>query len=674
VGESQQVLEQALAVAKTVGDARRTAAILGALSRGESDLGRPDRAAARMDEALKHARGADSPRLEAALLNGQGDLLAASGEFAGAAASYARAEQRAESAGSALLATQATANAARAWIRANDQVVARAALDRALARSGTVVDSDSKAQVLIHIGGSLERLSELSATPEADLAEAGRAYFDAIAVAQAVGADRSAAFALGALGRLYEEAGRSEEALALTRRGVFAAQASESPEAIFRLQWQLGRLLQAEGEAVPAIDAHRRAVKTLDEIRLLPDGGGLEFREEVEPVYFGLVDLLLQQAARAADPDENGALLAESRDHLEDLKSAELREYFNDSCFAAERTTEAGAIPGAVIVYPVILADRTELIVSRPKGLTSVVVPIPADELEREIEKLRDLLRKRTTREYRQSAVKLYDWLIRPLETILGEQPVDALVFVPGGALRTIPMAALYDRETRQFLIEKHPIAVIPALHLTDPRPIDLNNVRTLTAGLTLPVQGFPALAAVGPELSAVSAVFGGRTLVDEEFMVASIEGTLHDEHFGIVHIATHGQFQANASDSFLLTYDGKLGIDRLAVLVERTRYQDRPIELLTLSACETAVGDDEAALGLAGVAIRAGARSALATLWTVNDVAAGQLIAEFYERLAEPGTSRATALQQAQLALLAAYPTRHPGFWAPFLLISNWM
>jgi CHAT domain-containing protein len=674
VGESQTVLEQALALARAAGDGRRTGAILGALARGDAELGRLDRAAQRMDEALEQARGADAPRLEAVIFNGRGDLLVASGDFAGAAGAYAEAEQLAASAGSGLLAAQAAANAARASLDAGNPAEARAALGRAATLTDGVVDSDAKAQLLTHVGRSYEGLARHAAAPGSDLSAAGRAYADAITVAQAVGAERSLAFALGSLGRLYENAGRTDEALALTRRAAFAAQATEAPEAIYRWQWQLGRLLRARGEIVPAIDAHRRAVKTLDAIRLLPDSGGLVFEAEVEPVYFGLVDLLLQQASITGDANERNALFAESRDHLENLKSAELQEYFDDECFAVERSTEAGAIPGAVIVYPVILSDRTELIVSRPEGLSSLVVRIPAAELEGEIDTFRNFLRKRTTREYLEHAATLYDWLIRPLEPVLGEQAVDALVFVPGGALRTIPMAALYDRESKQFLIEKYPVAVIPALHLTDPRPIDRKNVRTLTAGLTLPVQGFPALAAVGPELTAVSEVFGGTSLVDEEFLVGGVEAVLTDEQFGIVHVATHGQFEANASDSFLLTYDGKLGIDRLAVLVERTRFHQQPIELLTLSACETAVGDDQAALGLAGVAIRAGARSAIATLWTVNDVAAGQLIAEFYQHLSQPGTSRATALQQAQIKLLNARPTRHPGYWAPFLLISNWM
>ena len=107
---------------------------------------------------------------------------------------------------------------------------------------------------------------------------------------------------------------------------------------------------------------------------------------------------------------------------------------------------------------------------------------------------------------------------------------------------------------------------------------------------------------------------------------------------------------------------------------MERTRFRDEPIELLTLSACETAMGDDRAALGLAGIAVRAGARSALATLWTVNDQAAANLIGEFYRQLAQPGISKAEALRRAQVSLLEERPYQHPGYWSPFLLISNWM
>jgi CHAT domain-containing protein len=140
------------------------------------------------------------------------------------------------------------------------------------------------------------------------------------------------------------------------------------------------------------------------------------------------------------------------------------------------------------------------------------------------------------------------------------------------------------------------------------------------------------------------------------------------------VHIASHGHFAPDAAQSFLLTAHGKLTIAQMSRMVGRLRFRDRPLELLTLSACDTAQGDDRAALGLAGLAIQAGARSALATLWLVADDAAAVLMTEFYRHLQHPKASRAWALQQAQLALLQQPQYAEPFFWAPFLLINNWL
>jgi CHAT domain-containing protein len=141
-----------------------------------------------------------------------------------------------------------------------------------------------------------------------------------------------------------------------------------------------------------------------------------------------------------------------------------------------------------------------------------------------------------------------------------------------------------------------------------------------------------------------------------------------------MVHIASHGHFAAEVEQSFLLTAQGKLTLERLGQIIGRLRFRDQPLELLTLSACETARGDDRAALGLAGVAIKAGARSALATLWLVADDAAAILMTEFYRHLQVPGMSRARALQQAQILLLKHAQYADPFFWAPFLLINNWL
>jgi CHAT domain-containing protein len=140
------------------------------------------------------------------------------------------------------------------------------------------------------------------------------------------------------------------------------------------------------------------------------------------------------------------------------------------------------------------------------------------------------------------------------------------------------------------------------------------------------------------------------------------------------VHLASHGQLGATVEESFLLTHDGRLAISELSADLSSTRFRDQPVEIITLSACDTAAGDERAALGLSGLAIRAGARSALGTLWLVNDVAASQLMVAFYTELAKPGVSRAKALQRAQLGLLQDSRYGHPGYWAPFLIISNWL
>ena len=282
------------------------------------------------------------------------------------------------------------------------------------------------------------------------------------------------------------------------------------------------------------------------------------------------------------------------------------------------------------------------------------------------------MLEKRTTGEYLPHAQKLYDWVIRPLEGDLSSLSINTLVFVPDGPLRMIPMAALHDGE--RFLIQKYAVAITPGLDLTDPRSIERENVKVLALGLTESVQGFPPLPYVSAEIQAIQKLYGGSWLLNEDFLLTNMKSKLRHEKFNIMHIASHGQFGADINETFVLSYDGKLTIERLNQYVGLFRFRDDPLDLLTLSACETAAGDDRAALGLAGIAIRAGARSALATLWHINDPASSRLVAEFYLQLNDPSVSRAAALQSAQLKLLDDPRYEHPGYWSPFLLINNWL
>ncbi len=278
---------------------------------------------------------------------------------------------------------------------------------------------------------------------------------------------------------------------------------------------------------------------------------------------------------------------------------------------------------------------------------------------------------------------------MRPLEPLLQTNKIDTLVFVPDGALRSIPMAALNDRE--KFLIEKYAIAVTPGLTLMESRPVERGTASFMGSGLSEAVQGYPALPFVDAELKQLRDQFGGlpgaspnrlsdkpgrlRVLMNREFINDNVRKEFKDREFSIVHIASHGEFNGDVNKTFVLTYDQQLSLDDMEQLIRPAQLRDKPVEMLSLSACQTAAGDDRAALGLAGVAVKAGARSAFATLWCVDDEASTTLISEFYSGLyGTKHSSKAQALRSAQLKLLGDARFSHPCLWAPYLIIGNWL
>jgi CHAT domain-containing protein len=614
--------------------------------------------------------------LVATVLNNLGNLSASQEAFDEALRDYRKSARLAQLTGNHALTARALTNAALITLRRGESSEAQTLVDQAFPLLQVLSPSHEKAYGLVSVGLLYANLrAHLRAVDASLLPLALRSFNDALAVAQAIGDDRAASYAWGYLGKLYEDEGRYQEALALTRRAVFAVQHVQAPEASYQWQWQSGRVLQALGQSEAAINAYRQAIHTLQAIRhemAVVYGEPLRFRETVEPLYAEFVDLLLQPGAAQE-------ALEEARQLLESMKVAELQNHFRDECIAALRLRETSldeVSQTAVIIYPILLPDRTELLVNLPtrtgeSKLQRFAVLIGADRIIQEVRAFRQTLEKRTTRQYLQHAQTLYNWLIRPFEPALASRPVTTLVFVPDGALRTIPMAALHDGE--QFLIQKYALAITPGLNLTDPRPLP-QPAQVLAAGLSQSEQGLSSLPYVETELQAIANLYKSHLLLNQDFRVSRLEKILDKGPFSIVHIASHGQFSSDLDDTFIFAADGKLTLERLDQLLDPLRFRDETIELLTLSACQTAVGDDQAALGLAGVAVKAGARSALATLWYINDQASSELVAEFYRHLSSPSVSRATALQRAQVHLLDDPDYQHPAYWAPFLLINNWL
>jgi CHAT domain-containing protein len=274
---------------------------------------------------------------------------------------------------------------------------------------------------------------------------------------------------------------------------------------------------------------------------------------------------------------------------------------------------------------------------------------------------------------YLKYAQELECYLIAPLQPLLAHAKAGTLVFVPGGALRTIPLGVLHDGQ--RFLIERYAVAVAPGLTLLEPVALTRAPGAVLLGGVSEARQEFPPLPFVPRELSQVRQLFPGEELLDAQFELPRLRREFTDQPYRIVHLATHGRFDRDASKTFILTYHDKLSLNELERLLKPSKLRNEPVELLTLSACQTAAGDDRAALGLAGVAVKAGARSALATLWCVNDEASARLVTDFYAELKKsPTLNKAQALQAAQRRFLTDVRYGHPYYWAPFLLIGNWL
>ncbi len=252
--------------------------------------------------------------------------------------------------------------------------------------------------------------------------------------------------------------------------------------------------------------------------------------------------------------------------------------------------------------------------------------------------------------DYLVTGKQLYDWLIAPIETELQNQEIKTLIFSMDSGLRTIPIAALYDGE--QFLVEKYSLGLIPSLSLTDTSYVNLKQSQVLAMGASNfsdPSQ--PPLPAVPLELNLIVEEnrWPGQLFLNEEFTVKNLKNQRHQQQYEIIHLATHGEFLSGGADqSYIQFWDQKLGLHELRNL----KLNQPPVELLVLSACTTAVGDEKAELGFAGLAVQAGVKSALASLWYVSDAGTLGLMTTFYQALLN-APIKAEALRQAQLAML---------------------
>lgn len=661
------------------------ARLLNALGDLYLSLGRISEATETTAKSVEEARLAEDPEILAASLNSAGNVLAVNGYFESAMASYEECLDIIGKSGKMkYLKSKVLVNVARLLSKCLNYDDSVSALDHAIEYVLEMPDSAAKAFDLVAIGrlyreiANVPEIGKLKDASKHLSGSAFRAFREAGRIAEKHGDNRTASYASGYMGRLYEDGSKYKDALILTRKAIFMARGVNCSRALYLWQWQLGRLLRAQNKTGEAIGAYKEAVSTLNPIRRELFTGLRSqkdiFDEQIKPIYLELADLLLARAEKTETDAEREKGLLDARNVMELLKTAELQDFFGDECVAAvkEKSVTFNRAPEkTAILYPISLSKRLVLLLTLPDGMKQFSVPIDSEKFKKTVKEFRVRLQARPNNRFMHNAKLLYDWLVRPVEADI--ENIDTLVVAPDGALRLIPFSTLHDG--KQFLIEKHAIGTVPGITLADPRPIDLENIKILTAGLSKGVQDFTPLPSVAGELSDIRDIMNGETLLrDEQYTIENLTNEFKTGSYTIMHLATHGVFGGIPEETFLLTYESKLTIDQLENLIGLGRFRESPVQLLTLSACQTALGDERAALGLAGVAVKAGVRTAVATLWYVDDEATSLAVREFYRQIKRPGVSKAQALQNSQKMMIAQLRYRHPAYWAPFLLIGNWM
>lgn len=573
--------------------------------------------------------------------------------------------------------------------------------------------------------------------PEADLTfleEAAELLATATQQARELQDPRAEAYALGALGQIYEQVAREQpdrllEAQDLTQKALGLAQQVNAADIAYRLQWQLGRVLKAQGKTQSAIAAYQESVITLQSIRgdlvAVSPEEQFSFRDTIEPIHRELVALLLASVNAATDAEN----LTAARQVIESLQLSELDNFFREACLNANPALIDEVDDRAVVLYPILLPNQLAVIVSLPPGSSDLSArlkttdanaslqcaaglssgtqvaartlcyytsPVSQAEIAAKSSTLRrELTRQQAlasvTEQVKQLGQEFYTWLIQPisdqldrLQAKIGEAENDprlTLVFVLDGPLRNIPMTSLYDGQS--FLLQKYSVALTPGLQLLGAQPLVRDRFAALVGGLTEARQGFNPLPNVRQEVTQIGTIVDeSLVLLDQgdpnanlqPFTSGNLATAISAVPYPIVHLATHGQFSSQLEKTFILTSDGQLTINQLRGILQSTEIREEgALELLVLSACETATGDDRAVLGLAGMAVRAGARSTVATLWKVDDAASAAFMELFYRELTQPNLSKAEALRRAQVALQQNPVYQLPYYWAPYILVGNW-
>jgi len=484
---------------------------------------------------------------------------------------------------------------------------------------------------------------------------------------------RFLSYITGLTGKIFNYNNNYTDAIKLTKKALFIAQQLDASEIIYLWQWQLGRIYKSTGHNDNSLKMYQDSINEVNSIRMQLFKGTRNktdwFKKKIKQLYLENVGLRISQINSTYD---SNTCLSEIRDIIDLLKKTELNDFYKDDCIKQTENQDVknnSISPNTAVIYPILFSDNVTLIISLHDTIKYKIIPIEKDIIQwtkRLVERLRD---EKQDNRYLLYSRDLYDLLIKPIEKLLNSYKIETLVISPDDVLRLIPFAVLHDG--KQFLIEKYALVIIPGISLTDLNEDKKCYNKILLTGLS--EEAKPALHGVKKELFAIQSIINNsHILIDKEFTLTNFENKLRYNSYSSLVIATHAMFGGSLDKCYLDIYDGKLNPNDMEYLININRYNNNIINLIIFSSCETAMGNERSALGLAGIALKTGVKSVVATLWSVHDSASFAVMKEFFIQY-KFNISKSKALQRAQKKLIANNEFKHPYFWSPYVLIGNW-
>ncbi len=708
--DSEKILTQAEVVAERSPNAAELVLVLGGLSDTDLLRRRPNEALQHAETALSRARESGVADVVLAVaLNHYGNALMANGQnqtdeedqrrlTRKALESYQEGYFLAQQANVPELSSECLINSINAYLAVGDVSEALVKSEAALELLKKLKDSHRKVFSLLALGRLAQGIGQ--SAPEntsPSLAVAYAALSRALKLAETQDDSRAKSYAMGHLGELYVAMGRTTDARILFQSAIFFGAYSDSPELLARWYWRVGQLLRSEHNTTQAEAMYRKAIEQLSTIQSALvfgyRGNHRLFQEEVRTIYVELAAILINRLSTVTQEPQRQRLLRDVREVMEQFKTVELKHYFlYDDCVTerqqnnADRELDDLIRPGSAVLYPIVFDKRIVLLLSHANGvIKKFETQVRRGELEDTVKEFYKLLRKEEedddltrTKLY---GDELYKWLFKDIEEDMVTRGVERLVVVPDGILRTIPFSALFDRDKGEYLVERYAITVTPGLRLTNPEQFSFDDYRVLLSGMTTNTQipeknlYYTALSYVKNELVDIAKIYNiniSEILKDKTFKKDIVRQRLETKSYAAVSFATHTYIASDPTESSLVAYESEITLDDLEELLRIGYHRNQALDLLVLSACDTAVGDERAALGLAGISVKTGVNSVVASLWPVDDKSTAELITQFFKNL-KSSKPKAEALREAQESVLNTRDYRHPYHWAPFVLIGNW-